>query len=138
MGVQALPLLADVGKHEEVNRVVQLGLERFGKVDVLVNVVGMRPHNLPWEYSYEEWQQVFAVNLHSTFYLAKALVPGNDGTQGRKHHRFGRNGVHDRDGPDHGSDGGIQARLVRAYQVAGAGARAARHTGQPHQPGDHR
>src|ERR1700693_6222666 len=37
-GVQALPLLADVGKHEEVNRVVQLGLERFGKVDVLACV----------------------------------------------------------------------------------------------------
>ena len=26
LGVKALPLLADVGKHEEVNRVVQLGL----------------------------------------------------------------------------------------------------------------
>ena len=76
LGVKALPLLTDVGKHEEVNRVVQLGLERFGKVDVLVNVVGIRPHLLPWEYSYEQWHQVFAVNLHSTFYLTKALVPG--------------------------------------------------------------
>src|SRR6202008_3996727 len=45
-GVQTLPLLADVGKHEEVNRVVQLGLERFGKVDVLVNAVGTRPQKL--------------------------------------------------------------------------------------------
>ena len=76
LGVKALPLLADVGNHEDVNRVVQQGLERFGKVDVLVNVVGIRPHKLPWEYNYDEWQQVFAVNLHSTFYLAKALAPG--------------------------------------------------------------
>ena len=76
MGVKALPLLADVGKHEEVNRVVKLGLEKFGKVDVLMNVAGIRPHNLPWEYSYEQWHQAFAVNLHSSFYLAKALVPG--------------------------------------------------------------
>lgn len=75
LGVQALPLLGDVGNHEEVNRVVNLGLERFGKVDVLANVVGIRPHNLPWEYSYEQWQQVFAVNLHSTFFFAKALIP---------------------------------------------------------------
>jgi len=60
LGVKALPLLADVGKHEEVNRAVQLGLERFGKVDVLMNVVGIRPRHLPWEYSYEEWHQVFA------------------------------------------------------------------------------
>jgi len=85
LGVKALPLLADVGNHEEVNRAVQLGLKQFSKVDVLVNVVGIRPHKDPWEYSYEEWQRVFAVNLHSTFYLAKALAPemierGNGGS----------------------------------------------------------
>ena len=75
-GVNVLPLLADVGNHEEVNRVAQQGLQRFGKVDVLVSVVGIRPHKLPWEFDYDEWQQVFAVNLHSTFYFAKALAPG--------------------------------------------------------------
>ena len=76
LGVKALPLLADVGKHEEVNRAAQRGLETFGKVDVLMCVAGIRPHKLPWEYSYEEWLQVYAVNVHSTFYLVKALVPG--------------------------------------------------------------
>ena len=74
-GVKVLPLLADVSKHEEVNRVVQQGLERFSKVDVLVSVAGMRMGKLPWEFSYDEWQQMFAINLHSTFYLAKALAP---------------------------------------------------------------
>jgi 3-oxoacyl-[acyl-carrier protein] reductase len=76
LGVKTLPILADVSKHEEVNRAVQSGLERFGKVDVLVNVVGMRQHRPLQDVSYDEWQQVFAVNLHSTFYLVKALVPG--------------------------------------------------------------
>lgn len=74
-GVQALPLLGDLSSHEEVNRLVKLGLERFGKVDVLVSVAGMRLHKPFWEISYDEWHQVFAVNLHSTFYLAKALAP---------------------------------------------------------------
>src|SRR5258705_8903423 len=68
-GVKTLPLLADMSDHEEVNRVVRSGLERFGKVDILMNVIGIRPHNPVWEYSYDEWQRVFAVNLHSTFYL---------------------------------------------------------------------
>ena len=76
LGVQALPLTADVGKHEEVNRVVQLGLKRFGKIDVLVNVAGLRPHKPFKDVSYEEWHRVFDVNLHATFYLAKALAPG--------------------------------------------------------------
>jgi len=75
-GVKTLPILADVSKHEEVNRMVQQGLEQFGKVDVLVNSVGIRPHKQPWEYSYDEWLHVFAVNLHSCFSLTKALAPG--------------------------------------------------------------
>src|SRR5262249_32764767 len=75
LGVQALPLQTDVGRHEEVNRAVELGLERFSKIDILVSVAGMRPKKPFWEVSDEEWGRVFAVNLHSTFYLAKALVP---------------------------------------------------------------
>ena len=75
-GVQVLPLLADVSKPEAVNHMVQLGLDRFGKVDVLVSVTAMRPRHNFWDISYEEWLQVFAVNLHSTFYLAKAVAPG--------------------------------------------------------------
>ena len=76
MGVQALPLLADVGNPEEVNRVVMLGLERLRKVDVLACVAGIRPHKLMWEYGYDEWHRIFAVNTHSTFYFAKAIAPG--------------------------------------------------------------
>ena len=74
-GVKALPLLADMGKHEDVNRVVKQGLERFGKVDISVSVAGVRSNKLLWDYSYEEWHQIFEINLHSTFYLAKALAP---------------------------------------------------------------
>ena len=76
LGVQALPLAADVGNADQVNQMVQSGLAHFGKVDVLVSVAALRPHKPFWEISYEEWHQVFAVNLHSTFYLAKALAPG--------------------------------------------------------------
>ena len=74
-GVKTLPLLADLSNHEDVNRMVQNGWEHFGKVDVLVSVAGLRPHKPFWEISYDEWHQVFAVNLHATFYLAKALAP---------------------------------------------------------------
>jgi len=74
-GVQALPVAADVGDHEQVNRAVQTGLDRFGKVDVMVSVAAIRPHKPFWEIGYDEWHRVLAVNLYSTFYLAKALAP---------------------------------------------------------------
>src|SRR5262249_1930491 len=67
---------ADVSKAPECERAAREGLQRFGKVDVLVSVVGLRPHRPFWDFSYDEWQQIFNVNLHSTFFLAKALAPG--------------------------------------------------------------
>ena len=75
LGAKVLPLLADLSKPEEVNRAVKQGLDRFGKVDISVSVAGIRRHKDFWEISVEEWLEVFAVNLHSTFYLAKALAP---------------------------------------------------------------
>lgn len=74
-GVQVMHLLADVTEPEEVNRLVHSGLQRFGKIDVLVSAVGMRPHKKVWEYTYDEWRQIFAINLHATFYLARAIAP---------------------------------------------------------------
>jgi 3-oxoacyl-[acyl-carrier protein] reductase len=74
-GVKALPVAADVSDHEQVNRAAQQALERFGNVEVLVSVAAIRPHKPFWEIDYDEWHKVLAVNLHSTFYLAKALVP---------------------------------------------------------------
>src|SRR5689334_17385539 len=56
MGVQTLPVLADMSRYEEVNRVVEQALQRFRKVDVLVSLAGIRLAKLPWDFSYEEWQ----------------------------------------------------------------------------------
>src|SRR5262249_29254306 len=66
LGVKVLPLLADLSEHEQVNRLVQQGLDHFGKVDVLMSVAGRRAHQDFWQISYEEWHKTFAVNLHST------------------------------------------------------------------------
>src|SRR5262245_37394138 len=53
LGVNALPVTADVSKHEQVNRAVEQGLDRFGKVDALVSVAAIRPHKNFWEYDYD-------------------------------------------------------------------------------------
>lgn len=59
----------------QVNRVVEQGLGHFGNVDALMSVAGRRTHQDFWQISIEEWHRVFAVNLHSTFYMVKALAP---------------------------------------------------------------
>lgn len=75
LGVRVLPLLADLGEHTDVERLVKQGMDHFGRIDVLMSVAGRRAHQDFWQISYEEWHKTFAVNLHSTFYLAKAIVP---------------------------------------------------------------
>jgi NAD(P)-dependent dehydrogenase (short-subunit alcohol dehydrogenase family) len=75
LGAKVLPIMADVSDHEQVERLVQQGLERFGQIDVLMSCAGRRAHQDFWQISYEEWHKTFEVNLHSLFYLAKAVAP---------------------------------------------------------------
>ena len=75
LGAKVLPLLADVSEPEQVSSMVKQALGHFGRIDVLMGVAGRRAHQDFWEISLEEWHKTFAVNLHSLFYLAKAVVP---------------------------------------------------------------
>src|SRR5262249_8158161 len=76
LGARTLPLLADVTNPDDVNRVVKQGNERFGKIDILINIVGVRPHKAFLDISQDDWQLAFNVNCHSLFHLAKAVIPG--------------------------------------------------------------
>jgi 3-oxoacyl-[acyl-carrier protein] reductase len=75
LGARVLPVLADVSEHEQVSRMAHRALDHFGRIDVLMGVAGRRAHQDFWEIGFEEWHKTFAVNLHSLFYLAKAIVP---------------------------------------------------------------
>src|SRR2546422_8982274 len=54
---------------------VRLGLAELGAIDVLVCNAAIRPHTAVTETSLDDWHRVLAVNLHSAFYLARAVVP---------------------------------------------------------------
>jgi 3-oxoacyl-[acyl-carrier protein] reductase len=74
-GVKVLALLADVTDRPQVDAVIEQGVQTFGRIDILINVVGLRPHRHFQDYTYEEWLQVFDVNCHSLFHLAQAVLP---------------------------------------------------------------
>jgi NAD(P)-dependent dehydrogenase (short-subunit alcohol dehydrogenase family) len=49
----------------------------IGPVDILVNSAGIVGPNKPfWEITDAEWARTFAVNVHGTFHLCRAFVPG--------------------------------------------------------------
>ena len=75
-GVRVVPVLGDIADAAAVEAMVKQGLAELGAIDVLVCNAAIRPHTALDETSLEDWHRVIGVNLHSAFYLARAIVPG--------------------------------------------------------------
>ncbi|MCJ9753513.1 SDR family oxidoreductase [Neorhizobium sp. BETTINA12A] len=74
-GGSGLALAADVTRSSDISAVVEATMERFGRIDVLHNNVGI---NLPGgaaEATEESWRKVMDVNLTSAFLTCKAVLP---------------------------------------------------------------
>ncbi len=75
-GVRVVTALADVADVAAVDAMVARAVADLGPIDVLVCNAAIRPHKSLAETSLEDWHHVLGVNLHSAFYLARAVVPG--------------------------------------------------------------
>lgn len=68
--------VTDVTDEGAVNGMVAAVVDRFGRVDALVNVVGgSRPGKTVLDLPLAEWQTMLALNLTSTFLCCKAALP---------------------------------------------------------------
>ena len=75
VGADVLVVPTDMAQVEQVKALAQLALERFGRVDALVNNAGygqMGPVEL---ISPEDAQRQFAVNFHGPLVLTQTLIP---------------------------------------------------------------
>jgi len=75
-GVRVVSALGDIGDASAVETMVTRALSELGAIDVLVCNAAIRPHTPITEISVDDWHRVMAVDLHSAFYLARAVVPG--------------------------------------------------------------
>ena len=75
-GVRVVLVLGDIADAGAVEEMVYGGVAELGGIDVLVCNAAIRPHTAVTETSVEDWHRVMAVNLHSAFYLARAVLPG--------------------------------------------------------------
>ncbi len=73
-GREVLALEADVSDNASVKAMVKKALEKFGKIDVLVNNAGITRDGLLMRMKEKDWDLVLDINLKSAFNCAQALI----------------------------------------------------------------
>ena len=84
-GVSVHSATADIRDDAALRRLVADGLERFGRLDVVVANAGVLSWGRLWELSDEQWNTVIDVNLTGTWRTLRAVIPamidaGNGGS----------------------------------------------------------
>jgi len=74
-GGQALAVVANVTRRDEVETLVGRAVTEFGRLDVLINNAGINRDAMSHKMTEEQWDQVLAVNLKGTFLCAQAALP---------------------------------------------------------------
>ena len=74
-GAECSAVEADATDAEKVQFLIDTVVERFGRLDILVNNVGEFNWKPVAETSLQEWEEIIASNLFSVFYASKAVLP---------------------------------------------------------------
>ncbi len=73
---EAVSFKADITSGEEINAMVDACMDYFGRIDILVNNVGIGSGDRgPVELAEEDWDRIFDVNLKSAFITCKHVLP---------------------------------------------------------------
>lgn len=74
-GSEILCIKADISKSEQVKELVKTAIEKFGRIDVLVNNAGITKDTLLMRMKEEDFDKVIDINLKGTFLVTKEVVP---------------------------------------------------------------
>ncbi|MGX5801843.1 SDR family oxidoreductase [Bradyrhizobium sp. Arg314] len=74
MGTAAAFAAADLGDPEAPPRLTQACIERFGRIDGLVNAAGLTDRASFIDATLDDWSSVFAVNARAPFFLMQAAI----------------------------------------------------------------
>lgn len=73
MGAKALAFKADVRSKQEVEGMVTAAVDKFGKIDVLVNSAGILRDMAMWKMTEQDWDDVVDISLKGTFICTQAV-----------------------------------------------------------------
>lgn len=73
-GGNAICLKGDVRNFEEIEKIIQNTLDKFGTIDILVNNAGITKDGLMMRMSEQDWDDVLDINLKGAFHMIKAVT----------------------------------------------------------------
>ena len=73
--VGGLPLVGDVSQSAFCSEAVAAVIQRYGRLDVLVNAAGIIKRTDAIHTSDEAWRQIFGVNVDGIFFMCRAALP---------------------------------------------------------------
>jgi NAD(P)-dependent dehydrogenase (short-subunit alcohol dehydrogenase family) len=74
-GVDVLAVTVDVSQADELSRLAEKTLDRFGQVHVVCNNAGVFAGGLTWDAVGSDWEWVLGVNLYGVLHGIRAFVP---------------------------------------------------------------
>src|SRR5919199_4493835 len=72
---QAVAIQADVSEAEQARRLIEETVEKYGRIDALINNAGIVIDRTMRKLTTEEWDKVVHVDLNSCYYTVKAALP---------------------------------------------------------------
>lgn len=73
LGRNVLPVQLNVLSQEDIENMVRMAIEEYGKIDILVNNAGMNIRKESTDVTQEDWQRVVGTNLRGSFFCAQAV-----------------------------------------------------------------
>jgi glucose 1-dehydrogenase len=73
-GPSSIAVVADVSKREDVERMMEVIIKQFGRIDIAINNAGIEIKKPFLEVTDEEWNKVIAVNLFGSYLVSQVAA----------------------------------------------------------------